>query len=93
MAAMGLSLSVLSGLVFGGLNFWVLSRIVRGLVESEKVKKWKTGLFFFAKMVLMLGTFGLILKKGYVSPLPFLAGFTASLITGVLLKALKGAES
>jgi len=75
--------SIAVGAVFGGLNFWLLSRIVRALVDSENVKKWKTGLYFVLKMALLLTTFGLILRKGYVSPLPFLAGFTVSLVIGI----------
>lgn len=84
--------SVSVGLVFGALNFWFLSRIVRGLVQSEKVKKWKTGLFFFLKMALLFATIGLILKKGYVTSLPFLAGFTASLIGGIAVILVSGAS-
>ncbi len=79
-------ISVAGGGVFGALNFWLLSRIVRGISKPEGTKPWKVGLLFFVKMVLLLGTFGLILKKGYVSPLPFLAGFTASLIVGIGVK-------
>jgi len=79
-------ISVAGGIVFGGLNFWLLSRIVRGISKPEGTKPWKVGLLFFVKMALLLGTFGLILKGGYVTPLPFLAGFTASLIIGIGIK-------
>lgn len=76
-------LGVVVGLVFGALNFWLMTRIVQRLVQEEAGKKWKTGLFFFFKIALLLVTIGLILRKGYVTPLPFLAGFTASLIAGI----------
>ena len=78
---------VAAGLVFGLLNFWLLTRIVRGMVNSEKVSKWKTPLYFLIKITLLILTIGLILKKGYVSPLPFVAGFTVSLIAGIAWKA------
>ena len=83
-----LTASVIAGVVFGGLNLWLLSRIVQGLAGAENVKKWKVGLLFFAKMALFITTIVLILKYGYVSPLPFLAGFTASLVVGVTAVAI-----
>lgn len=76
------------GVVFGAVNFWLLLRIVHGMVHAEKVAKWKTPLYFIAKLTLLGLTIGLILKKGYVSPLPFLAGFTVSLVAGIAYKAL-----
>jgi len=78
----------IAGVVFGFLNFWLLNRIVRGMVQAEKVAKWKTPVYFLAKMALLALTIGLLLKKGYVSPLPFLAGFTVSLVVGIATKAL-----
>lgn len=84
---------VLAGLVFGAVNFWLLIRIVRGMVQSERIKPWKTFLSFIAKIALLALTIGLLLKKGYVSPLPFLAGFTVSLAAGIALKALRSPES
>ena len=86
-------LSALGGVIFGGLNFWFLVRIVRGLTHSEETGKWKVGLFFFLKMGLLLGTFGLILKGGYVTPLPLLEGFTVSLIVGIMVKVFKSSKS
>jgi hypothetical protein len=84
---------VLAGLAFGAVNFWLLIRIVRGMTRSETVKPWKTLLFFVGKIALLALTIGLLLKKGYVSPLPFLAGFTVSLAAGIALKALRNPES
>lgn len=83
-------LGALVGLFFGAFNFWLLTRIVRGLVKAEEVKKWKTGLFFVLKMALLFVIIGLILRKGYVTPLPFLAGFTLSLVAGISWKILSG---
>ena len=82
--------SGLMGLLFGVANFWFLTRIVTGMIRAETVKKWKTALFFVLKMTLLFVTIGLILKKGYVSPLPFLGGFTVSLIGGILWRLQKG---
>jgi hypothetical protein len=79
----------LVGVVFGAVNFWLLIRIVRGMMQSEKVKLWKTFLAFIAKLALLGLTIALLLKKGYVSPLPFVAGFTVSLIAGIAWKALR----
>ena len=85
MTIMNDKIGVLAGLIFGGLNFWFLARIVGGLVRAEEVRKWKTGLFFFLKMTLIFVTIGLIIKKGYVSPLAFLGGFTVSLVVGIIV--------
>lgn len=79
---------VIVGAVFGLVNFWLLLRIVHGMVHAEKVAKWKTPLYFITKLALLGLTIGLILKKGYVSPLPFLAGFTVSLVAGIAFKAM-----
>ncbi len=80
---------LLTGLVFGALNFWLLIRVVRGLVRAEEVSKWKTGFFVAAKMAFLLLTIGLILWKRYVSPLPFVGGFTISLVAGIAISLLK----
>jgi hypothetical protein len=85
-------LGVLAGLAFGAVNFWLLIRIVRGMTQSENIKPWKTFLFFIVKIALLGLTIGLLLKKGYVSPLPFLAGFTVSLAAGIGLKAFRNSQ-
>jgi hypothetical protein len=84
---------VLAGLAFGAVNFWLLIRIVRGMVQSETIKPWKTFLSFAVKMALLALTIGLLLKKGYVSPLPFVAGFTVSLVLGVAVIGLRKSPS
>ncbi len=76
--------SVAAGLIFSGLNFWFLSRIIVGMTEAESVPKWKTALYFFGKMALLFVTIGLILWRGYVTSLPFLGGFTIGLVTGIV---------
>lgn len=82
-------MSIVSGILFGGLNFWLLYRIVMALTRGER-KKWKIPLYIIGKMVLLLVTMGLILWRGYVSPLPFLGGFTFSLIAGITVSLMKG---
>ena len=73
------------GIVFGALNFWFLTRIIVGMVRAQEVARWKTALYFLGKMTLLFVTIGLILKKGYVSPLAFLGGFTVSLVVGIIV--------
>ncbi len=87
-----LGINFLVGIVFGTLNFWLLYRIVRGMVASETVSKRKTAFYFLAKMTLLFVTIGLILWKGYVSLLPFLGGYTVSLIAGIVLGLFKNKE-
>jgi hypothetical protein len=88
----GTEASAIVGVVFGGLNFWLLARIIAGMVRAQEVPKWKTAIYFFGKMALLFVTIGLILWKGYVSPLPFLGGFTVSLIVGIAAIILKGKQ-
>ena len=82
--------SVGVGLLFGGLNFWFLVRIIAGMVKAAETPKWKTALFFFGKMTLLFVTIGLILWRGYVTPLPFLGGFTVSLFVGITVSLWRG---
>ena len=82
-------MSAVVGLGFGAANFWLLSRIVSGLTRSETSKPWKIGAYFVVKMSLIFLTIVLLLKNSYVTPLPFLGGFTASLVGGILLKSLR----
>lgn len=82
--------SLISGAVFGGINFWFLVRIVRGMTGRKEVPRWKTAAFFFGKMTLLFVTIGLILWRGHVTPLPFLGGFTISLVIGIVCMILRG---
>ena len=88
----GVKESVLAGIVFGGVNLWLLTRIVIGLTRSQEIKKWKTAVFLLGKMTLLVATLGLILWKGYVTPLPFLGGFTVSLVAGIAIMIWRGKE-
>ena len=76
------------GFVFGLINFWLLVRIVSGLIHSKGVSKGRIALLFSAKLILLSLIIGLILWKRYVSPLPFVGGFTVSLIVGIAVLAL-----
>lgn len=78
--------SLIVGLFFGAANLWLLSRVVAGMVHADRVPQWKTATFFITKMILIFVTIGLILWKGYVTPLAFLGGFTISLVLGIILK-------
>jgi hypothetical protein len=80
---MDMAPGLLIGIIFGALNFWLLIRIVTGLVRSDEVSKSKTAFLFAIKMILLAGIIGLILWKRYVSPLSFVGGFTISLIGGI----------
>ncbi|MBI3541338.1 MAG: hypothetical protein HY073_04295 [Deltaproteobacteria bacterium] len=82
--------SMTVGLLLGGLNFWLLSRVIAGLTRSHQVSTWKTAFFFFGKMTVLFVTIGLILWKSYVSPLPFVVGFSLGLIGGIAIILIKG---
>jgi hypothetical protein len=85
--------SVLAGILFGAANLWLLFRIIRIMISGaagEKVSKSKTLLLIAGKLLLLFLTIGLLLVKRYVTPLPFLGGFTISLIAGIAVILWKG---
>ncbi len=84
--------SALVGVGFGAANLWLLSRIVAGLTNAESVRKWKIAVYFVVKMALIFLIIGLLLKNSYVTPLPFLGGFTFSLVAGILAKMFLRSE-
>ena len=84
------AISLVAGAVFGGINFWFLVRIVKGITGGKEIQKGKILFFFFGKMALLFVTIGLILWRGYVAPLPFLGGFTISLVIGIVCMILRG---
>ena len=86
------SSSGLLGFAFGAINFWLLTRIVTGLIHSETTSRLKIVFYFFGKMTFLFGTIGLILWKVHVSPLPFLGGFTLSLVLGITVALIKGRQ-
>ncbi|GEM_PF-3449510 len=90
---MTLEKDILVGFIFGAANLWLLSRVVAGMVHADRVPQWKTATFFVTKMILIFVTIGLILWKGYVTPLAFLGGFTISLVSGILFKMWSGGAS
>ena len=77
-------ISFVFGLSFGGLNIYLLARIVRGFIQAETVSTGKTVSLFLIKIILIFTTLGLLLWKQVVSPVPFLAGYTFSLVVGIL---------
>lgn len=87
MISLGFIKGALFGLFFGIVNFWLLSRIVEGMLRRGQVRAWKTGVYFILKMTFLIVTIGLILWKGYVTPLAFSVGFTISLVGGIIKKA------
>ncbi len=89
--------SILMGLAFGMLNFWLLSQVIAGFILSQqdqeahlKQKRLvRTITFLVGKMILLFVTIGLILWKQHASPLAFLGGFSISLLVSIPLKLLQ----
>lgn len=92
--------SILMGLAFGMLNFWLLSQVVSGFILSQqdeasqephlKQKRLvRTITLLIGKMILLFLTIGLILWKQHATPLAFLGGFTISLLISIPLKLLQ----
>ena len=93
--------SILMGIVFGLVNFWLLSQVVTGFITSQqtqdpqnlkdqKKKLIKTITLLIGKMIFLFATIALLVGKHHVSPLAFLGGFTISLLVAIPFKLLKG---
>lgn len=76
--------SLTYGVVIGAANFLFLVWIVEGWLSGKKVKKGKMIGSFLGKGTILLVIIGLILKKGHVTPLPFLLGMS-NVFLGILL--------
>ena len=78
--------SLTYGVVIGAANFLFLIWIVEGWL-GKKVKKGKMIVSFLGKGTILLVIIALILKKGHVSPLPFLLGLS-NVVLGILIYGL-----
>lgn len=79
--------SLLLGVILAGINLTLLVRIIRQMGgESSRTKMIA---LVTAKFLLVFGIISLILWKGHVSPLGFLAGFSLPIV-GYLCMTLRG---
>lgn len=99
--------SVVIGLVSGGINFYLLARVVRTLIgqaaadpagpefpsHGRRVSRWRITLLVTLKIALVAAIIVLIVSKAYVRPLALLGGFTLSLVGGILCMTLRGSVS
>lgn len=76
--------SLLLGGILAGINLYLLAKIVRQMTGSTS--KRRLVLLVAAKFMIFFGIISLILWRGHVTPLAFLAGFSIPLI-GYLLRA------
>lgn len=78
--------SFLMGLLLAAANLFLLVRIVRRITEAASRRR--LALLVAAKFLIFFGIIALILWKGHVRPLAFLAGFSIPLI-GYLIVAFR----
>ena len=79
--------SLLMGGLLAGINLYLLSQIIRRLTTEGSRKKLV--FLIVAKFLVFFGVISLILWKGHVSPLAFIAGFSIPLV-GYLCMNLRG---
>ncbi len=70
--------SLLMGLILASINLYLLVQIIRRV--TAQISKKKLVFLVAAKFLVFFGLIALILWKGHVSPLPFLAGFSIPLV-------------
>jgi len=80
--------SLLLGGILAGINLYLLAKIVQR-ITALPTRKGRLVLLVAAKFLVFFGIIGLILWKGHVSPLAFLAGFSLPLV-GYLCMTLRG---
>ena len=81
--------SFLLGVILAGINLTLLVRIVRQMTGESSRSKLIA--LVTVKFLLVFGIISLILWKGHVSPLGFLAGFSIPLV-GYLCMNLRGSD-
>lgn len=80
--------SLLLGGILAGINLTLLSKIIRR-ITIQPASRGRLILLVTAKFLVFFGIISLILWKGHVSPLAFLAGFSIPLV-GYLCMTLRG---
>ncbi len=80
--------SFLLGAILAGINLYLLVRIIRRITAGDHQKERLVGLVVL-KFLVFFGIISLILWKGHVRPLAFLAGFSLPL-AGYLCISLRG---
>jgi TctA family transporter len=68
------TISLIIGAVLGGLNIYLITRLVRLLLGQEQASLIKMVVLFTLKILILFGIIGLILLKAHVSSVPFLIG-------------------
>lgn len=77
------ALSAFLGALFFALNFWALAHLVTKILVSSSGRGGAVALLML-KLGALFGVMGLLLHRGWVSPLPFTAGLSTVVLSMVL---------
>lgn len=83
-----ISLSILGGSVIGLANFYLLARVVTGLLARDSTEKGRVAALFFLKLLALAAFFGILFALP-INMIAFLAGFAAVMLA-ILIAGLYG---
>lgn len=83
-----ISLSILGGSGIGLANFYLLARVVTGLLARESTEKGRVAALFFLKLLALAAFFGILFALP-INMIAFLAGF-ATVMLAILIAGLYG---
>jgi hypothetical protein len=85
-------ISVLSGSLIALANFWLLERLVGGLIgraDGRAVNMGKMLLTFVAKLAIILGVLALVMMQTPIEIIPFLIGLSCVFV-GIVFEGVTG---
>jgi hypothetical protein len=81
------ALSFIAGLFFGVVNFWAWSKFIPAVLKVGEINTREAVLTFTIKFPIILVLFFIILYKGWVEPIWYVAGFSLTYLV-IILKVL-----
>lgn len=83
------AISVSIGIAIALVNFWLLERLVKGLVSQEVKKPLRLVLIFVLKVGFIFGALSIVILKMSIETVPFLLGLSC-VVGGILLEGISG---
>ncbi len=83
------TLSVAIGIAIAVANFWLLERLVTGLINREETSSKRLLLIFIAKAAVLFGVLGYVVLKVPIVVVPFLVGLSC-IVIGIVLEGIWG---
>ena len=81
--------SVGLGVGIATINFWLLERLVTGLVDRNRIRRRQLLIIFLSKAALLFGVLGYVVLKVPIQAGPFLLGLSC-IVMGIVLEGITG---